>query len=90
MSPLEARDYGIIDHIIGGEEAVFKVQGSNKRFPATRDEYVTDRWGAHAKRTLFISQWAGAKRGVCVWGGGSEWAAAGWVGGGGVPRGDAA
>jgi len=33
MSPLEARDYGIIDHIIGGEEAVFRVAGSTRRFP---------------------------------------------------------
>jgi ATP-dependent Clp protease, protease subunit len=33
MSPLEAKDYGIIDHIIGGEEAVFRVTGSTRRFP---------------------------------------------------------
>lgn len=33
MSPLEAKEYGIIDHIIGGEEAVFDVKGSTKRFP---------------------------------------------------------
>jgi ATP-dependent Clp protease protease subunit len=33
MSPLEAKDYGIIDHIIGGEEAVFRVAGSTRRFP---------------------------------------------------------
>lgn len=33
MSPLEAKEYGIIDHIIGGEEAVFNVKGSMKRFP---------------------------------------------------------
>lgn len=42
MSPLEAKEYGIIDHIIGGEEAVFKVVGSNKRFPAVKDKFVTD------------------------------------------------
>ena len=36
MSPLEARDYGIIDHIVGGDEAVFKVQGSLKKFPKVR------------------------------------------------------
>jgi hypothetical protein len=24
MSPIEARDYGLIDHIIGGDDAVFK------------------------------------------------------------------
>lgn len=33
MSPLEAKEYGIIDHIIGGEEAVFNVRGSTKKFP---------------------------------------------------------
>lgn len=33
MSPLEAREYGIIDHIIGGEEAVFDIKGSLKKFP---------------------------------------------------------
>jgi len=43
MSPLEAKEYGIIDHIIGGEEAVFDVKGSTKRFPKIKDEYVTDR-----------------------------------------------
>jgi ATP-dependent Clp protease protease subunit len=42
MSPIEAKEYGIIDHIIGGEEAVFKVVGSNKRFPIVKDSYVTD------------------------------------------------
>ena len=36
MSPLEAKEYGIIDHIIGGEEAVFNVKGSLKRFPKVR------------------------------------------------------
>eukprot|EP00878_Enallax_costatus_P016090 GHUV01016871.1.p1 GENE.GHUV01016871.1~~GHUV01016871.1.p1 ORF type:complete len:188 (+),score=61.01 GHUV01016871.1:599-1162(+) len=43
MSPLEAKEYGIIDHIIGGEEAVFQVKGSNKRFPLVKDDYVTDK-----------------------------------------------
>lgn len=28
MSPLEAQAYGLIDHIVGGEEAVFQVRGS--------------------------------------------------------------
>ncbi len=36
MSPLEAKEYGIIDHIIGGEEAVFNVKGSLKKFPKVR------------------------------------------------------
>ena len=50
MSPVEARDYGLIDHIIGGEEAVFKVKGSNKRFPAVKEEYVTD--ASEARRSI--------------------------------------
>ncbi len=33
MSPLEAKEYGVIDYIIGGEEAVFKVAGSTRKFP---------------------------------------------------------
>jgi len=43
MSPLEAKNYGIIDHIVGGEEAVFKVQGSTREFPKTKEQYVS--WG---------------------------------------------
>lgn len=43
MSPLEAKDYGIIDEIIGGEEAVFKIQGSTTDFPKTKQDYVS--WG---------------------------------------------
>ena len=40
MSPIEAKDYGIIDEIIGGEEAVSKVQGDTKYFPKTKEEYI--------------------------------------------------
>lgn len=42
MSPLEAKEYGIIDHIIGGEEAVFNVRGSLRKFPAVKENYVND------------------------------------------------
>ncbi len=38
MSPLEAKEYGVIDHIIGGEEAVFNVRGSTKKFPKVSDQ----------------------------------------------------
>ncbi len=38
MSPLEAKEYGIIDHIVGGEEAVFNVKGSLKKFPKVRPQ----------------------------------------------------
>ncbi|WZN59661.1 proteolytic subunit of ATP-dependent Clp protease [Chloropicon roscoffensis] len=41
MSPLEAMEYGIIDEIIGGEEAVSKVQGDTKYFPKTKEEYIS-------------------------------------------------
>jgi len=43
MSPLEAKEYGIIDEIIGGDEAVFQVQGSTYDFPKTKEDYVS--WG---------------------------------------------
>ncbi|KFM26347.1 ATP-dependent Clp protease proteolytic subunit 3, chloroplastic [Auxenochlorella protothecoides] len=43
MSPLEAKNYGLIDHIVGGEEAVFKIVGNTKNFPKTRREYIA--WG---------------------------------------------
>ena len=40
MSPLEAKRYGIIDHIIGGDEAGFAIKGSTHDFPKTKEEYV--------------------------------------------------
>uniref|UniRef100_A0A7S3E2I6 ATP-dependent Clp protease proteolytic subunit n=1 Tax=Chloropicon laureae TaxID=464258 RepID=A0A7S3E2I6_9CHLO len=40
MSPIEAMEYGIIDEIIGGEEAVSKVQGDTRYFPKTKEEYI--------------------------------------------------
>merc|ERR1719181_2358710 len=40
MSPIEAKEYGIIDEIIGGDEAVSKVQGDTKYFPKTKEEYI--------------------------------------------------
>lgn len=43
MSPLEAKAYGLIDQIIGGEEAVFKATGSTREFPKTKEEYIA--WG---------------------------------------------
>jgi ATP-dependent Clp protease protease subunit len=43
MSPGEAKDYGIIDHIIGGDEVTFKTIGRNKLFPMTKREYIS--WG---------------------------------------------
>lgn len=40
MSPIEAKEYGIIDEIIGGEDAVSKVQGDTRYFPKTKEEYI--------------------------------------------------
>lgn len=42
MSPIEAREYGIIDHIIGGDEEVFRVKGSIRNFPKVKEEFIYD------------------------------------------------
>lgn len=41
MSPLEARDYGLIDHIIGGDEAVFRIVGDPRKYPQVKPEFIT-------------------------------------------------
>eukprot|EP00894_Picocystis_sp_ML_P005274 jgi/Pico_ML_1/55791/g1429.t1 len=41
MSPLEAKEYGIIDHIIGGDEAVFQVEGDTRMFGKTKEAYIS-------------------------------------------------
>lgn len=41
MSPLEAKEYGLIDHIIGGDEAVFKVEGDTRMFGKTKEAYIS-------------------------------------------------
>ncbi|KAK9804033.1 hypothetical protein WJX73_005523 [Symbiochloris irregularis] len=43
MSPLEAKQYGLIDHIIGGDSAGFEIKGSPTDFPKTKPEYI--KWG---------------------------------------------
>lgn len=43
MSPLEAIDYGLIDNIIGGEDAMFKIGDSTLDFTRTKKEYIA--WG---------------------------------------------
>jgi ATP-dependent Clp protease, protease subunit len=40
MSPLEAKHYGIIDNIIGGDEAGYKIVGSTRAFPKTKEDYT--------------------------------------------------
>lgn len=41
MSPLEAKQYGLIDLIIGGDEAGFKIQGDTRHRPLTKEEYIS-------------------------------------------------
>mmetsp|Transcript_31272 Transcript_31272/g.99742 ORF Transcript_31272/g.99742 Transcript_31272/m.99742 type:complete len:133 (+) Transcript_31272:150-548(+) len=41
MSPLEAKEYGLIDHIIGGDEAVMSVAGDVNDFGKTKAAYVS-------------------------------------------------
>lgn len=43
MSPLESKAYGLIDHIIGGDDAGFDITGTTKNFPKTKEAYVA--WG---------------------------------------------
>jgi ATP-dependent Clp protease, protease subunit len=43
MSPIEAKEYGIIDEIIGGESATFKIDGTTRSFPKTKKDYIS--WG---------------------------------------------
>ena len=43
MSPLEAKAYGIIDEIIGGDDAGLKIQGDTSEFLKTKESYIS--WG---------------------------------------------
>ncbi|KAA6423823.1 MAG: endopeptidase clp chloroplast precursor [Trebouxia sp. A1-2] len=43
MSPLEAKNYGLIDEVIGGDEAGFQISGTTRDFPKTKESYVN--WG---------------------------------------------
>ena len=40
MSPLEAKNYGLIDEVIGGDEAGFQISGTTRDFPKTKEAYV--------------------------------------------------
>ena len=50
MSPLEAKQYGLIDTIVGGDTAGFEIQGSPRDFPKTRPEYI--RWGEEMEEEM--------------------------------------
>ena len=41
MSPLEAKQYGLIDSIIGGDEAGFQITGDTRHRPLTKEEYIS-------------------------------------------------
>jgi ATP-dependent Clp protease protease subunit len=43
MSPLEAKNYGIIDEIIGGDDAGLKIEGQPKDYLKTKASYIS--WG---------------------------------------------
>ncbi len=70
MNPIEARTYGIIDHIIGGDENVFSVKGSLRRFPKVRAGFCPTGARLHPMRTHAAGQRrTHAARGVVQWGG---------------------
>ena len=76
MSPLEAKAYGLIDHIVGGDDAVFQVQGSTRAFPKTKEQYVN--WGD--EDLLDGSRGSRWGRGLVMWGGGVGWGGSEWQG----------
>lgn len=41
MSPLESVTYGIIDQVIGGNDAGYKIEGSTTVFPKTKSDYTS-------------------------------------------------
>ena len=43
MSPLEAKNYGIIDEIIGGDDAGLKIEGEPQQYLKTKASYIS--WG---------------------------------------------
>ena len=43
VSPLEAKNYGIIDEIIGGDDAGLKIEGEPAEFLKTKASYIA--WG---------------------------------------------
>merc|ERR1719265_1792585 len=43
MSPLEAKEYGIIDQIIGGDDATLNIENAVRSFPVTNKDYFA--WG---------------------------------------------
>ena len=50
MSPLEAKEYGIIDSVLGGDEAVFDMAGQLDYFPKTKQDYLS--WWKEAQEDM--------------------------------------
>ena len=44
MSPLEAKEYGLIDGVIGGDEAGLKLKGSTKKFGKKNTKHIHLSW----------------------------------------------
>ena len=42
MSPIEAKEYGMIDHVIGGDDAGYSIAGSLTDFPRTNPKFLQD------------------------------------------------
>jgi ATP-dependent Clp protease protease subunit len=41
MSPLEAKNYGVVDEIIGGDDAGLKIEGEPKDYLKTKAAYIS-------------------------------------------------
>ena len=41
MSPIESVKYGIIDHVVGGDDAGYDIEGSTTNFPKTKSDYTS-------------------------------------------------
>ena len=40
MSPLEAKQYGLIDYVIGGDDAGYQIKGSTTEFPKQNEKHL--------------------------------------------------
>lgn len=59
MSPIEAKEYGVIDHIIGGDSATFQVNGDTYAFPRARPDYISDLEGRDPQFGVFTPGYTG-------------------------------
>jgi ATP-dependent Clp protease, protease subunit len=40
MSPIEAKTYGLIDHVVGGDDAGYAIDGSTTLFPRNKPDHT--------------------------------------------------